>query len=224
MNSFMSTCVEDAVANTSHERFARAFRACPLVAILRGITPAEAAAHGIILYEAGFRVIEVPLNSPEPFDSIAAIKNAVPSDAVVGAGTVLRVADVERVKAVGGELIVMPHSDPEIIRFARENGLAAAPGVATPTEAFAALKAGANVLKMFPFEQLGEKTLRAWRAVMAADISLVPVGGVTPSNVAMLLSAGASGFGLGSALYKPGQDLEATRANTTAFVSALPTG
>jgi 2-dehydro-3-deoxyphosphogalactonate aldolase len=206
---------------SSDERFANAFSSCSLIAILRGIKPQEAVAHAQALYEKGFRIIEVPLNSPSPFDSIEAMKNSLPSDAVIGAGTVLKVADVERVKSVGGEIIVMPHRNSEIIRCARKLGLVSAPGVATPSEAFAALKAGANVLKMFPFEQLGEKVIKAWRAVIAADIALVPVGGITPSNVSALLAAGASGFGLGSALYKPGQTVDVTSLNATNFVSAL---
>jgi 2-dehydro-3-deoxyphosphogalactonate aldolase len=205
----------------SHDRFARAFSACSLIAILRGIEPHEAAAHGQVLYEAGFRLIEVPLNSPSPFDSIEKMRSALPSDAVIGAGTVLEIADVGRVKNAGGEIIVMPHSDQDIIRCACEEGLAAAPGVATPTEAFGALKVGANALKMFPFEQFGEEVIKAWRAVIAVDTPLVPVGGITPSNVSALLAAGASGFGLGSALYKPGQTTDVTRANAKAFVCAL---
>lgn len=138
-----------------HAGLMAAFEACPLVAILRGITPADAADHGRALYEAGFRIIEVPLNSPNPFDSIAAIRQALPADAIIGAGTVLRGELVHDVKAAGGELIVMPHSDPEVVTTAKSLAMACAPGVATPTEAFIALKNGADVLKMFPAEQLG---------------------------------------------------------------------
>jgi 2-dehydro-3-deoxyphosphogalactonate aldolase len=204
-----------------HARLDAAFGACPLIAILRGITPIDAADHGRALYEAGFRILEVPLNSPQPFDSIAAIRHALPADAVVGAGTVLHPKYVDDVKAAGGELIVMPHSDGEVVRAAKALGLACAPGVATPNEAFLALKNGADVLKMFPAEQLGAHVVKAWRAVIAAQVPLVPVGGVTPDNMGPFLTAGANGFGLGSALYKPGQSAAATSSHAKAFINAL---
>ncbi|TCW76380.1 2-dehydro-3-deoxy-6-phosphogalactonate aldolase [Burkholderia sp. SRS-46] len=204
-----------------HAALMHAFAACPLVAILRGITPADAVAHGHALYEAGFRIVEVPLNSPAPFDSIAALRRALPDDAIVGAGTVLRPEYVDRVQDAGGALIVMPHSDGAVIRRARERGLASAPGVATPTEAFAALANGADVLKMFPAEQLGVEVVKAWRAVIDRAVPLLPVGGVTPDNMRPFLAAGANGFGLGSALYRPGQSADATAANARAFVAGL---
>jgi 2-dehydro-3-deoxyphosphogalactonate aldolase len=204
-----------------HGGLAKAFAACPLIAILRGITPAEAADHGRALYEAGFRIVEVPLNSPQPFDSIAAIRRALPADAIVGAGTVLHPSYVDSVKAAGGELIVMPHSDGEVIRAAKALGLACAPGVATPGEAFQALKDGADVLKMFPAEQLGPVVVKAWRAVIAKEVPLVPVGGVAPDNMGPSLSAGANGFGLGSALYKPGQDVATTAKHAKEFIDGL---
>ncbi|MGN6083013.1 2-dehydro-3-deoxy-6-phosphogalactonate aldolase [Trinickia sp.] len=206
-----------------HARLMSAFEACPLIAILRGVKPSEAVAHGQALAEAGFRVVEVPLNSPDPLASIAALRKALPSEVVVGAGTVLRTEFVELVAQAGGELIVMPHGDTEIIRAAKEKGLACAPGVATPTEAFAALAAGADVLKMFPAEQLGTHVVKAWRAVIAKRVPLVPVGGVTPENMNTLLAAGANGFGLGSALYRAGQDVAATAAHARAFVAAWGT-
>jgi 2-dehydro-3-deoxyphosphogalactonate aldolase len=206
-----------------HQRFAHAFRACPLIAILRGITPSEAALHGQALYDAGFRIIEVPLNSPDPLSSIKSMRQALPSEVVVGAGTVLTAEEVVHVQQVGAELIVMPHSDAVVISRARELGLASAPGVATPHEAFAALKLGVDALKMFPFEQLGEQVLKAWRAVIPTQISLIPVGGVGVSNLAALMAAGASGFGLGSALYRPGQALATTTVNARAFISAWRT-
>jgi 2-dehydro-3-deoxyphosphogalactonate aldolase len=198
-----------------------AFEACPLIAILRGVTPADAAGHGQALYEAGFRIVEVPLNSPQPFDSIAAIRKALPADAIVGAGTVLHPSFVHDVKAAGGELIVMPHSDAEVVATAKSQGLACAPGVATPNEAFLALKNGADVLKMFPAEQLGCQVVKAWRAVIAAEVPLVPVGGITPDNMGPFLSVGANGFGLGSALYKPGQSVESTAAHARAYINGL---
>ncbi|MDH6150126.1 MULTISPECIES: 2-dehydro-3-deoxy-6-phosphogalactonate aldolase [Paraburkholderia] len=204
-----------------HAGLIAAFEACPLIAILRGVTPADAADHGQALYEAGFRIVEVPLNSPQPFDSISAIRKVLPADAIVGAGTVLHPLFVDDVKAAGGELIVMPHSDPEVVIAAKARGLACAPGVATPTEAFIALKNGADVLKMFPAEQLGCQVVKAWRAVIAAQVPLVPVGGVTPDNMGPFLSAGANGFGLGSALYKPGQSAAVTASHAKAFINGL---
>ena len=206
---------------TPHEGLAAAFLACPLIAILRGVTPADAADHGRALYEAGFRIVEVPLNSPQPFESIAAIRQALPADAIVGAGTVLQPTWVDDVMAAGGELIVMPHSDADVVRAAKALGLACAPGVATPNEAFLALKNGADVLKMFPAEQLGVQVVKAWRAVISARVPLLPVGGITPDNMGPFLGAGANGFGLGSALYKPGQSALTTSTNAKAYINGL---
>jgi 2-dehydro-3-deoxyphosphogalactonate aldolase len=197
-----------------------AFEACPLIAILRGVTPSEVASHGKALYDAGFRIVEVPLNSPDPLASIAALRDALPNEVIVGAGTVLRPGLVGDVARAGGELIVMPHGDTEIIKTAKEQGLACAPGVATPTEAFAALASGADVLKMFPAEQLGAHVVKAWRAVIAKRVPLVPVGGVTPENMSTFVAAGANGFGLGSALYRAGQDAATTGEHARTFVAA----
>lgn len=197
-----------------------AMNQCGLIAILRGVQPHEVAAIGLKLYEAGFRIIEVPLNSPEPFDSIRTLRNALPADCVIGAGTVLSTDQVAAVKRAGGEIIVMPHSDPAVISAAKQAGLACAPGVATVTEAFAALAAGADVLKMFPAEQLGPSVVKAWRAVISREVALLPVGGITPENLATFISAGASGFGLGSALYKPGLSAEQVGRNANQFVAA----
>jgi len=204
-----------------HAGLAAAFSLCPLIAILRGVTPADAADHGLALYEAGFRIMEVPLNSPQPFDSIAAIRKALPADAIVGAGTVLHPDYVAQVKNAGGELIVMPHSDGDVVRAAKAQGLACSPGVATPNEAFIALKNGADVLKMFPAEQLGAHVVKAWRAVIAVQVPLVPVGGISPDNMGPFLTAGANGFGLGSALYKPGQNAATTASHAKAFINGL---
>jgi 2-dehydro-3-deoxyphosphogalactonate aldolase len=206
---------------TPHAGLMGAFAACPLIAILRGVTPEDAAAQGRALYDAGFRLVEVPLNSPEPFDSIAAIRAELPDDAMVGAGTVLDPAHVADIELAGGNLIVMPHSDADVIRAAKTLGMACAPGVATPSEAFAALKHGADVLKMFPAEQLGPAVVKAWRAVIAKVVPLVPVGGITPDNMGPFLAAGANGFGLGSALYKPGQTALTTAAHAQAFIEGL---
>jgi 2-dehydro-3-deoxyphosphogalactonate aldolase len=203
---------------TPHEGFVAAFGACRMIAIVRGIKPAEAAEHGRALYEAGFRIVEVPLNSPQPLESIAALREALPADAMIGAGTVLTPERVRDVREAGGQLIVMPHADTDVILAAKLQGMACVPGVATPTEAFAALKHGADALKMFPAEQLGPAVTKAWRAVIPPVVPLLPVGGVKPDNMGPQLSAGASGFGLGSALYTPGQDVAATRANAQAFI------
>ncbi|ASU37646.1 2-dehydro-3-deoxy-6-phosphogalactonate aldolase [Herbaspirillum sp. meg3] len=197
-----------------------ALKQCGLIAILRGIRPDEVEGIGKVLYDAGFRIIEVPLNSPEPFESIRVLRNALPASCMVGAGTVLSPAQVLQVKDAEGQLIVMPHSDPEVIRAATAAGLASAPGVATVTEAFAALAAGADILKMFPAEQLGPVVVKAWRAVIPANVMLVPVGGITPANLKEFVAAGASAFGLGSALYKPGMSAEQVKQNAEAFVSA----
>ncbi|MFL9879540.1 2-dehydro-3-deoxy-6-phosphogalactonate aldolase [Herbaspirillum rhizosphaerae] len=203
--------------------FQRALRDCGLIAILRGVRPDEVEAIGSALYEAGFRIIEVPLNSPEPLQSIATLRRTLPADCIIGAGTVLSPEAVLQVKEAGGELIVMPHSDARVITAAKEAGLCCAPGVATVTEAFAALAAGADVLKMFPAEQLGPQVVKAWRAVIPASVALLPVGGILPSSVSVFIDAGASGFGLGSALYKPGLTAATVGENAKAFVSAWQT-
>lgn len=191
-----------------------------LIAILRGLRPEEAAAIGRALYDAGIRLIEVPLNSPEPLRSIRALRDALPADGLIGAGTVLRPESCAEIAAAGGQLVVMPHSDPAVIRAAKAAGMACAPGVATPTEAFAALAAGADVLKMFPAEALGPVGLKAWRAVLTPPVAIVPVGGIAPGSIAPYLAAGASGFGLGSALYRPGDSPEQVATQAAAFVQA----
>jgi 2-dehydro-3-deoxyphosphogalactonate aldolase len=193
---------------------------CGLIAILRGIKPDEAEPIGEALYRAGLRIIEVPLNSPEPLASIRQLRQALPLDCMIGAGTVLDPAACPEIVRAGGEIVVMPHGDPHVIRAAKAAGMACCPGVATPTEAFAALAAGADVLKMFPAEQLGPVVLKAWRAVIPPDVPLVPVGGVTPERIAEYAQAGASGFGLGSALYKPGMSASDVAARAQAFVAA----
>lgn len=191
-----------------------------LIAILRGLNPAEAVAVGEALYAAGFRVIEVPLNSPEPYQSIRLLRDCLPADCLIGAGTVLTPSQVEQVKDAGGQLIVMPHSDPQVLRAAKAAGLWLAPGVATPTEAFAALAEGADVLKLFPAEQMGPAVVKAWLAVLPAGTLLAPVGGITPNNLQQFYDAGARGFGLGSGLYKPGMTPEQVAANAKAYVTA----
>ena len=191
----------------------------PLVAILRGLTPAEAPAIGQALTGAGFVLLEVPLNSPRPLDSIAALANAHPQ-LPIGAGTVLSAADVRDVHAAGGRLIISPHFDADVVREALRLGLACMPGVATPSEAFAALKTGAHALKLFPAEKVDPRVLKALRAVLPVDVPLLPVGGISHENMAAFRQAGASGFGIGSALYKPGQSAEATAQAAQRFIAA----
>lgn len=185
--------------------FDEALAASPLIAILRGITPAEAVAVGRALLDAGLRVIEVPLNSPEPLVSIAALARDLGDRALIGAGTVMSPADVAAVADAGGRLIVMPHSDPAVIRAAKAAGLACTPGVATPTEAFAALAAGADALKLFPAEMIGPPVVKALRAVLPPHVRLIPVGGITAANIPAYRAAGAAAFGIGSNLYAPGR-------------------
>jgi 2-dehydro-3-deoxyphosphogalactonate aldolase len=192
----------------------------PLIAILRGVTPAEVAAIGGALVDAGFVAIEVPLNSPEPLASIRRLADACGERALIGAGTVREPSDVAHIAAAGGRLVVMPHGDPAVIRAAKERGLFCVPGVATPTEAFAALDAGADALKLFPAEALSPAVVKAWRAVLPKDVWLLPVGGIRPDSMAGYLAAGANGFGLGSALYQPGMAPANVAANASTFVDA----
>ncbi|VEF12247.1 2-dehydro-3-deoxy-6-phosphogalactonate aldolase [Pseudomonas fluorescens] len=191
-----------------------------LIAILRGLHPQQAAAVGEVLYAAGFRVIEVPLNSPSPYESIRILRDALPADCLIGAGTVLTLEQVEQVKAAGGQVIVMPHSDAKVLRAAKAAGLFLSPGVATPTEAFAALAEGADVLKLFPAEQMSPAVVKAWLAVLPSGTVLAPVGGITPDNMQAFIDAGVKGFGLGSGLFKPGMTPEQVAVNAKAYVAA----
>ena len=192
----------------------------PMVAILRGITPREIAAAGEVLVGAGFAMIEVPLNSPHPFDSIAHLAHVHGGDCLVGAGTVLEVADVDRVADAGGRLLVTPHVDTAVIARAVARGMVCLPGAATATEAFAALRAGAAAIKLFPAEALGMATLRAWRSVFPQQTRFLPVGGVTVDNIADWRAAGAAGFGLGSALYRAGMTMDELARNAARFAAA----
>lgn len=192
----------------------------PLIAILRGVRPDEVEAIGDALVDAGFAILEVPMNSPDPLDSIARLARRFP-DTLVGAGTVMSAQAVQDVAAAGGRIILMPHSDPIVVRAARDAGLLCVPGVATPTEGFAALANGAAALKLFPAEQLPPVVVKAWRAVLPADVRLLPVGGITPGNMDDYLAAGAAGFGLGSALYKPGLTAAEVGERAQAFRAAL---
>ena len=192
----------------------------PLIAILRGITPQEAVPVGLALAEAGLRIIEVPLNSPQPLRSIEGLARELGTRCLVGAGTVMSPAQVEAVAGAGGRLIVMPHGDAAVIRAAKAQGLYCAPGIATPTEGFAALAAGADALKLFPAELLAPPVLKALRAVFPAETLFLPVGGITPQNLGAYAAAGANGFGLGSALYKPGAAPEQVAIQARKFADA----
>lgn len=192
----------------------------PLIAILRGLRPENAEAVGSALVEAGFRIIEVPLNSPEPFRSIEILAKTMPANVLVGAGTVLDPAQVVGVHDVGGKLIVMPHADIEVIRAAKANRLVCTPGVATPTEAFAALKAGADAVKIFPAEAIPPAVVKAWRAVLPKDALVLPVGGIKPDTMKPYVDAGANGFGLGSALFTPTMAVDEIGRRAKDFASA----
>jgi 2-dehydro-3-deoxyphosphogalactonate aldolase len=208
---------------THRQAFDDAFAKCPLIAILRGVKPEEVEDIGEALVAAGFTILEVPLNSPDPFDSIARVARRLEGRAVVGAGTVLRVQDVEAVGKAGGTLIIAPNANVRVIAAAAERGYVALPGIATPTEAFAALEAGAAALKLFPAEAASPGVLKAMRAVLPKDVRVLPVGGIVPGILAEWRKAGAAGFGLGSALYAPGMTAADVGARAAGFVAALKT-
>ena len=193
----------------------------PLIAVLRGISPEEVDAVAGVLADAGFRILEVPLNSPRAYESIGRLAQAHGAQCLVGAGTVLRVDDVARVREAGGRVVVMPHADLAIVREAKRQQMVCIPGVATPTEAFAALDAGADALKMFPAEALPPAALRAWRAVLPKDALVFAVGGMRPDNLGAYWEAGASGFGTGSNLYKPGTPAGVVREVADAYATAV---
>jgi 2-dehydro-3-deoxyphosphogalactonate aldolase len=203
------------------EDFRRYFAECPLVAIIRGVTPAEAIAIAGALYDGGIRIIEVPLNSPQPFDSIRTIADAFGGRALIGAGTVLDPADVARVKNAGGRLIVSPNTDIPVIEAAVAAGMVSSPGYFTPSEAFDAILAGAHSIKLFPAEAASPKVVKALKAVLPKDVPLIVVGGVTPESIPDWLDSEADGFGLGGGLYKPGQDAKVTLEKARAYVAAV---
>ena len=192
----------------------------PLIAILRGIQNHEVVEYGRALYAQGFRCIEVPLNSPNAMESIRLLVEALPSDCSLGAGTVMTTAQVEQVDAAGGRLIVMPHSDSKIIDAAKKLGMCCAPGVATLTEAFAALEAGADAIKCFPSESVPPSVLKAWRSVLPTEVLCLPVGGVTPDAMSGYVKAGANGFGLGSNLYRAGDTIDVLKQHASDYVKA----
>ena len=206
---------------TPKELLHRYFDECPLVAIIRGVTPADAEEIGAAIYEAGIRIIEVPLNSPDPLKSIETLARRFGEDALVGAGTVLDPADVARVHQAGGRIIVSPDTNVDVVAATAAAGLVASPGYFTTSEAFAAIRAGATALKLFPAEGASPLVLKAQLAVIPRDVPIMVVGGVKPDNMEPWLEAGASGFGLGSGLYKPGQSAAETLQKARAYVAGV---
>lgn len=190
----------------------------PLVAILRGLKPEESVEVGEALMEAGFKIVEVPLNSPEPFVSIEKLAKSLGNRAIVGAGTVLNVESVRKLADVGGQIVISPNTNVEVIRESKALGLISFPAFFTATEAFAAVDAGADALKLFPAELAGPKGLKALKAVLPKDLPIFPVGGVEPDNMHTYLEVGAAGFGIGSAVYKPGDTPEIVFKKAKAFV------
>lgn len=202
------------------QRFVDATARLPLLAILRGVVPEEVVPIGQALLDQGFNALEVPLNSPRALQSVARLRQAFPL-ALVGAGTVTQVAEVAAVQAAGGQLVVSPHFDPAVVLATRQAGLLSLPGVCTPSEAFAALAAGAHGLKLFPAELVPPAVLKAMRAVLPPNTQVWPVGGITPASMAVYLAAGAHGFGLGSALYQPGFSAAEVGRRAADFASSL---
>ena len=196
-------------------------RQCPLVSIIRGVTPDDCEAIGQAAFDAGIRIIEVPLNSPDPLTSIRKLAASLGDRALVGAGTVLDPRQVAEVKEAGGRLVVSPSTDPALIRASVAAGLISCPGYFTPSEAFTAIAAGAHALKFFPAEAATPAVLRAQKAVLPKDVPVIVVGGVRPDTLRPWIEAGADGFGLGSGLYKPGQSAAETAENARAYIAGL---
>jgi 2-dehydro-3-deoxyphosphogalactonate aldolase len=194
---------------------------CPLIAIIRGVTPDDAAATAKAILEAGIRIIEVPLNSPNPLDSIRILAERFGDVALIGAGTVLTVEQVAEVQAAGGSLIVSPNVNPQVIAATVAAGMVSCPGYFTPSEGFAAIAAGATGLKLFPAEGATPAVLKGQLAVLPKDVPVLAVGGISPTNMRPWLDAGAKGFGLGSGLYKPGQAADQTAENARAYVEGV---
>lgn len=206
---------------TPKDRFHHYVAECPLIAIIRGVTPDDAAEIGKAILDGGIRIIEVPLNSPDPFRSIRILADKFGDLALIGAGTVLEEPEVGQVQRAGGRLIVSPNSNPEVIRASAAAEMVSCPGYFTPTEAFAALEAGADGLKLFPAEAATPNLVKAQRAVLPKHVPLFVVGGISPTNMQPWLEAGATGFGLGSGLYKPGQSAAETAEKARAYVEGV---
>ena len=203
------------------DQFNRLFAQCPLIAILRGVRPDEVEAIGEALVEGGVRIIEVPLNSPDPLDSITRLSARIGDRALIGAGTVMTVGEVDSVHAAGGRLIVSPSTNAAVIAAAVAAGMVSCPGYMTPTEAFAAIDAGAHALKLFPAEAASPTVVRAQRAVLPSDMRIIIFGSVRPDTMAPWIDAGANGFGIGSGVYRPGQGPSETLAKARAYQAAL---
>jgi 2-dehydro-3-deoxyphosphogalactonate aldolase len=201
--------------------FHDALKECNLVAILRGIKPEEAEPIAEVLIEAGWRIIEVPMNSPEPLKSIEKMMKRFGDKALIGAGTVLTTAQVADVAATGAQVIISPNANPAVIEASVAKGMISLPGVATPTEAFAAIAAGATGVKAFPAEAIPPAVIKAWKAVLPKDIPVLAVGGVTPDNMKAFIEAGAAGFGIGGSLYKVGSDVATVARNAKQFIEAM---
>jgi 2-dehydro-3-deoxyphosphogalactonate aldolase len=201
--------------------FRRYIVECPLVAIIRGVTPADAEATANAIYEAGIKIIEVPLNSPEPLESIRIIAEQFGDRALVGAGTVLDPSKVAEVAHVGGRLVVSPNTSIPVIEATVAAGMVSLPGYFTPSEAFAAIGAGAHSIKLFPAEAASPALVKSQKAVLPKDVPLIVVGSVTPESIPGWLAVGADGFGLGGGLYKPGQDAQTTIEKARAYVAAV---
>lgn len=201
--------------------FNRYLAECPLVAIIRGVTPDEVEAIGEALVAGGVRIVEVPLNSPDPMSSIRRLAQRLQGRALVGAGTVLEENQVAEVADAGGQIVVSPSTDPVVIRATVAAGMVSSPGYFTPSEAFTALKAGANTLKLFPAEGASPTVLKAQKAVLPKHVPVLAVGGILPDTMRPWLDAGAAGFGLGGGIYKPGQSPEETERKARAYVAGL---
>jgi 2-dehydro-3-deoxyphosphogalactonate aldolase len=206
---------------SARDRFRRYLDQCSLIAILRGVTPDEAEAIGAAVIEAGIRIIEVPLNSPDSLTSIEKLSAKFGEHALIGGGTVLHTHSVADIRSSGGHLIVAPNTDIDVIAAAKSEGMVCCPGYFTPSEAVAALHAGATGLKLFPAEGAGPAVLKAQRAILPSDVPVLPVGGIAPDNMGPWLDAGAGGFGLGSGLYKPGQTGAETLEKAKAYVAGV---
>ncbi len=194
---------------------------CRLIAILRGVKPDEVEAIGAVLESAGILIVEVPLNSPEPIESIRRLAARFHGKLLVGAGTVMTPSQVNAVAGAGGEIIISPHYDVRVVRESKAAGLYSCPGIATPSEAFAALEAGADALKLFPAEAASPAVLKALRAVLPKETMVLPVGGIDATNMRPWLAAGAAGFGIGSSIYKPGDSAATVAAKAAALLAGL---
>ena len=206
---------------SAKELLNRYFDECPLIAIIRGVRPEDAEAIGDAIYEGGIRIIEVPLNSPDPLRSIELLASRLGDRALVGAGTVMSIRQVQQVRDAGGRIIVSPDTNVEVVAASADAGLVSSPGYFTPSEAFAAIRAGAHTLKLFPAEGGSPALLKAHLAVLPKDIPVLAVGGIKPDNMRPWLDAGARGFGLGSGLYKPGQSAAETLQKARAYAAGV---